>query len=89
MRPAGREGAPEVGAAPCHFRPGMGGVQAAIRVQDGMKRRRVAGRATVPYQPDVSGLEGGGAITARTPPLQQQTAPNPTKIRIFKRLASV
>lgn len=47
-----------------------------------MERRHVAGRVAVPHQPDVSSLGGGGKGTARTPPLQQQAAPNPTKSRI-------
>lgn len=82
MRLAGQEGQPEVGAAPCHSRPEGGRVQAATRLQDGMERRHVACRATVPHQPDVSGLGGGGAVRARAPPLQQQAAPSLTKSRI-------
>ena len=82
MRPAGQEGQAEVGAAPCHSRPGLGQVQAASRLQDEMECRHVAGHATVQHQPDVSGLGGGGTGTARAPPLQQQAAPNPTKSRI-------
>lgn len=82
MRAAGQEGQPEVGAAPCHSRPGLRRVQAATRPQDGMERRHIAGRAKVPHQPGVSGLGGGGTGTVRTPPLQQQAAPNPTKSRI-------